>query len=39
MSESYISQLNYITRVSKDMKYLVFKFVSLRVGWGVIGGG
>ena len=30
MSESYISQLNYITRVNQDMKYIVFKFAS---GW------
>ena len=35
MSESYMSQLNNITRVNQDMKYFIFKFASVwSGGWG-----
>ena len=35
MSESYMSQLNNITRVNQDMKYFIFKFGSVWCGeWG-----
>ena len=34
MSESYISQLNYVTRVNQDKKYFLSKFASGEWGRG-----